>query len=138
MFFKANFGAQMRQIVSVSIIIFWIILCPILSLFANPIGIQSSTNSNTTSNSIPIKQLLSPGYNHTLSFDQASLVDSDSDPDLFSAGLKYFLTPQYFILLACVGLLAHFSIFFKYKLPFCAFLAPISRYKYLSKRTLVI
>lgn len=128
----------MKNIVANSLMILWIIICPIISLWANSIK-QNDFHTQRILHHYDQKTNFSKGGKlHEVSFDELSIEDTESDHDLFAFPIKYTLTPHYFFIFVYAGLLLLFYLFSKRRLPLCDFLALTICPKYLSKRSLLI
>lgn len=130
----------MKRLILHSLMILWIIICPIISLWGSSIS-QSDFHANRILHHYSEKNTFIKSESHSswLGFDQLSLLDNtESDQDIFSFGNKFVLIPQYLLLFLYAGLLFQFCLFFKRRLPFCYFLAKASRRTYLAKKTFLI
>lgn len=128
----------MKRLVSNSLMIVWIIICPIISLWANSIQQNDFHFERIFHHYNQKANLAKAGKLHEVSFDELSIVDNEAEQDLLSFPPFIALTPQYFFLFLYAGLLLLFFLFSKRRLPLCEFLANVSRHTYLSKRTLLI
>lgn len=127
----------MKRVISNSLMIIWIVICPIISLWANSYE-QNDFHFERIFHQHYKTNLSKAGKQHDASFDELSIVDDDAEHDLFSIVHKFVLTPQYFIFFLYAGLFFLLALLFKRKLPTCDFLAPIRQHSYLSKRALLI
>jgi len=85
----------MKRVISNSLMIIWIILCPIVSLWANSFE-QNSFHPERIFHQHQKNNYAKAGKLHEISFDELSTIDDEGEHDLSALVLKLVLTPQYF------------------------------------------